>query len=546
MQADYVTEIIRKYEKLPYDCILINGCWGIGKTYAVKEALSEKDNVCQISMFGLSDAKQIYHEVLFQLAMNNNKAGKVGEIAASFLDSISIISDKVAKAKGILESITKEREWFLLLTKEFQNFHYIVIDDLERAKENINFEEIFGIIDELKSCKYVKVILVANKDEMSKNNKNILDKFSEKVIDRTYDITERPQKVNWTDLKIHSGFISELLEKHDVKNLRTLQKAQKFYDDVKLFCEGINDEKFMEEVRLICFAIVIEVTDKLYYKEPDNNEKDSVQVLALTMSNELESRIHKYCLSLTRGNSLINLLIRYYQNEIILNEEFMKQEFQIFLQEGKQHNYYKTDEQIKDVLPELSEKIDGAKNIAELNQYTDEYMVWSKIINQDNSQVVEVYKEKLSNFMKEFICEGKESVLSYDHDLFHMSSEELKKMYSEVINVERKYMIEFWVNYLKKDTSSKKAYEYSYKLRRYLEGATYRDIIKEFDDELYNKNSFPIDDMCDEKEHSCYNIMKILYESDKNKFSNYCDHIFLTCDEMAKHRIENILREIKE
>lgn len=228
MQADYVTEIIRKYEKLPYDCILINGCWGIGKTYAVKEALSEKDNVCQISMFGLSDAKQIYHEVLFQLAMNNNKAGKVGEIAASFLDSISIISDKVAKAKGILESITKEREWFLLLTKEFQNFHYIVIDDLERAKENINFEEIFGIIDELKSCKYVKVILVANKDEMSKNNKNILDKFSEKVIDRTYDITERPQKVNWTDLKIHSGFISELLEKHDVKNLRTLQKAQKF------------------------------------------------------------------------------------------------------------------------------------------------------------------------------------------------------------------------------------------------------------------------------------------------------------------------------
>ena len=41
MKADYIKEIIKKYDKMPYDCILIDGTWGIGKTYAIKDALKE-------------------------------------------------------------------------------------------------------------------------------------------------------------------------------------------------------------------------------------------------------------------------------------------------------------------------------------------------------------------------------------------------------------------------------------------------------------------------------------------------------------------------
>lgn len=44
----------------------------------------------------------------------------------------------------------------------------------------MNLEEIFGIIEELKQCNYVKVILVANTAEMSKDKKEIFDKYSER------------------------------------------------------------------------------------------------------------------------------------------------------------------------------------------------------------------------------------------------------------------------------------------------------------------------------------------------------------------------------
>lgn len=59
MKADYIKEIIGKLGELPYRCILFDGKWGIGKTYAINEALKGCENVCRISMFGLEDSQQI-------------------------------------------------------------------------------------------------------------------------------------------------------------------------------------------------------------------------------------------------------------------------------------------------------------------------------------------------------------------------------------------------------------------------------------------------------------------------------------------------------
>lgn len=64
MKADNIEKIISDIDCLPYRAILFDGTWGIGKSYAVNEALTENSNVCKISMFGLKDPKQIYHEAL--------------------------------------------------------------------------------------------------------------------------------------------------------------------------------------------------------------------------------------------------------------------------------------------------------------------------------------------------------------------------------------------------------------------------------------------------------------------------------------------------
>lgn len=66
MNADYVENIIRNIDKQSYKCILVDGAWGIGKSYMVRKALEDmKDRTCFISLFGMDDVQKIYHEAFF-------------------------------------------------------------------------------------------------------------------------------------------------------------------------------------------------------------------------------------------------------------------------------------------------------------------------------------------------------------------------------------------------------------------------------------------------------------------------------------------------
>ena len=49
-------------------------------------------------------------------------------------------------------------------------------------------------------------------------------------------------------------------------------------------------EQFKEELRLICFAVVVESIENLYYKEIDSDNTDSVEKMANTIENMFQHR----------------------------------------------------------------------------------------------------------------------------------------------------------------------------------------------------------------------------------------------------------------
>ena len=543
MKADNIKNIISDIDHLPYRAILFDGTWGIGKSYAVNEALEANPNVCKISMFGLKDTRQIYHEALFQLALKNNIGGKIGEIANNILDGASKIWDKVGQAKEAVQSIVNEREMFLLLSKEFTSVHIIVIDDLERMSDDINLEDIFGIIEELKQCNYVKVIVIANTDEIQSDKKVVFEKYNEKVIERIYHITERAEKVEWSKMNIHVEFVEKFLNIHKVENLRTLEKAQRFFEDVELFCKSDMSEQFLEELRLICFAIVVESIDNLYYKEANSNNTDSVEKMVSTIGNTLQHRIGRYLYGIKCSGNLVEMLLEYYE-EGVLNVDQLDAEYKLFLNSGGKSNYYKSDEEIRSVLPILREKMLEAKSLAELNEFADAYVVWSDVLEENNESVLSEYRNILEEMLEKTVLDGKEEILSYSYDLFHMSAEKIKRIYQEENKEMMKFLIETYVGYLKKTTHGKKAYEYSYKLRNNFDSSYYHDIIISEIDNLYNRISFPVDNVDEDRYHTCYNIMYVLYHSDAEKFLQYCKKIKEDCDHMSRHRIEVLVEEI--
>lgn len=544
MQADYIKEIIAKLDVLPYKAILFDGKWGIGKSYAINGALEKNENVCRISMFGLHNAGEIYHEALFQLALKNSLGGKVSEIAENILEGVSFVWKKAEQAKEIIASIAKlakERELFLLLSKGFAKPHIVVIDDLERCSDEINLEEVFGIVEELKQVPYLKVVMAACTGEMKELHKEIFERYHEKVIDRIYHITEIPKDINWSDLRIHVGFIEDFLKLHDVKNLRTLEKAQRFYEDVILLCENISDERFINEIRWICFAIVVESTDKLYYKNPDETTPDKG---LLDIQNELEHRICNYLRGVMSSKNMVAELLKYFAYNTNINRDFFDVEYELFLEAGKKVNYYKSDEEIKVVLPNLRRKMNEADKLPELNRFADEYMVWSDVLEENNDDVLQEYKDKLNDILMKEVLNGRENILSYGIPMYHLSSEKIKIAFSEEISKMQVVLIETSVNYLHETTKGQKAFEYSYKLRNCFDSFTYRDLIKHSVGCLYDRKSFPADEIDETRYHTCFNIMYVLYKADKDKFLQYCEELSCVCDHMSNHRIKEIVGQI--
>lgn len=354
----------------------------------------------------------------------------------------------------------------MLLSKGFNFLHIVVIDDLERMGDGVSLEEVFGIVEELKKCPYIKVILVAHTEEIKDKNKELFDKYNEKVIDKIYHITEMPKNVNWGELNIHAGFITDFLSNHNVKNLRTLEKAQHFFEDVRLFGNNIPDERFINEIRLICFAIVVESIDKLYFKKPDEGGDLSKQN-TLEIYNAIENRILIYFRRIISSKNLMLMLLRYYQNVEDININAINAEYKLFLEAGRKENYYRTDKEIKEIMPALRDRMNRAENLTELNKFADEYTVWSDIIGEDNSMVLKEYRDKLHRMLQEIVQYGDERIIDYGVTLLHLSSEIIKQLYGDEIKDIRKLMIKNCIEYLQRTTKGQEAYEYSCKLRNY-------------------------------------------------------------------------------
>ncbi len=543
MKADYIKDIIASYHDLPYECILIDGPWGVGKSYAIKEALVDDNGVCDVSMFGLKSAQEIYHEAFFQLIIKTKKKKALREFTSKAINWIAGFSDKISFIKGAMESLVTEKELFLYYSKGFKDLRFIVIDDLERMNDNIKLEEVFGIIEELKRCLHLKVILVANTEEMSQ--KEQFEKYSEKVIDRTYHITECSAKVDWVKLRIHPGFITDFLNKHQVKNLRTLQKAQNLYDDVRLKLSDDYGDEFYDEIRWACYAIVVESVENLYYREFDDAGQDVPTKIVRESSNKLENRIIDNYLRRARiSKNMAVMLQRYYENESDLIADEVGAEHQIFVHAGEKANYYKSDDELKLVLPELAKKVREEPDFGNMLKYADAYFIWSEHLQIDDSQMKDEYKTKLSNMMYEEAKDGSMEFLTYGFGAFEAQSQTSKGMIEEVKEIVKIRVIKEYIKYLSETTHGERAYQYSYTLRKFVDNMFSKDIILGKVDALYNEKSFPIHDVTEQQYHTAYNIMYVLYHENKERFLNYCDEVRTKCDNMATHRIEVLLDEI--
>ncbi len=166
MNTEGLNQYIYNYikEDKSKQAIMLNGEWGIGKSYYIKEELVnylKKNNIETIivSVYGLRNIAELSKAIYFESRINKviKKAEKATVIAKVILKGISSFY-------GINLSVS-DKDIIKLFKKTNLKDTLIIIEDLERS--NIDIYEVLGYVNDIID-EEGKVLFVANEKELIK------------------------------------------------------------------------------------------------------------------------------------------------------------------------------------------------------------------------------------------------------------------------------------------------------------------------------------------------------------------------------------------
>lgn len=284
MTTNDIGKIIKKFIESNESAIIIDGNWGIGKTYSIDNFLKyEKDKDAAfddcvfhyISLFGFKDIDTLHKELY-------KKFHPFLVMTAKALSYISL-AEPIMKWKGLFntdkakEDICKKQEKGSLHKKYKCNV--IIFDDLERvAAQKDGFIELMGYFNRLIK-EEIKIICISNSNEIETEKRGVFDNFKEKIFDRTYTVNEE----NIDVIKKIFNETYDLLDSESIsffeKNLRLVNKTKIFIDDVfEQLSANKSKEKFEKRlVCLICILIVKEVFGSDLSKEFEEELQEKIQ-----------------------------------------------------------------------------------------------------------------------------------------------------------------------------------------------------------------------------------------------------------------------------
>ena len=274
--------------------IMIDGEWGSGKTYFIKNVLMEKySNILYIPLYGIKDIagidEAICNEVIkkkFDCKLvkfcKKNKFmkiifwpfKKIADLFNLLKKFVYYISNKLLKLKlGVDLSEIKKKDFVGIINQTTKLKDYILIfDDLERC--SINIEDVLGYINNLVEHKNVKSIIVTNEKEI--NNK-LDDNYELKILTCLNDTINFPNIKNENNYSFNEAKTTNKINSKDIinridylysENSKYKKIKEKLVSKTVIFEPNINKiiDEFLKEYnpslrKIINKDVIIEVMD---------------------------------------------------------------------------------------------------------------------------------------------------------------------------------------------------------------------------------------------------------------------------------------------
>ncbi len=354
--------------------IIVDGAWGIGKTYHVLQFIKElkksksKQKIIYVSLFGKSNIDEVHTEIYSRLHPIKKNAKKIIEVIPKVAPLVGTVGDIISNLefalkdsdteesqkdteKDVLQESSKDTplsehmsaveniadnlntlsgDSESLLTKTSNKYrNIIVLDDFERLDfEKISLIDMLGYVNSL-FLQNFKVIVVCNSKEIRATEENNFLAFKEKVFDREYIITATNEEI------INSYFGEDFVSLDDYiisefnNNLRIAKRVSNFYMEttgaIKEFAPNYLEKWTKESILFSCTLIIVACNTSKYNQ--DNTEKLNLTDMMMLASLELDNSLQKIIIDINKhvrdsglgkiNNQLIaGLLLFYYYDDI--------------------------------------------------------------------------------------------------------------------------------------------------------------------------------------------------------------------------------------
>ena len=335
---DYLNEYVLNPD--PQYAVFINGQWGCGKTYFVKNWIAHYDGqsaqddrtlrpIC-VSLYGLKQTSQITDAINRELyPMLHGRAAKIGKSILKVVSKIALHTDLDINQNGTddigLDMSLDALSFLKSDDDEIKSDKLIVFDDLERCL--IPNKELLGYINYFVEQCHAHVIIVGDEPKLGESLDDFHE-FKEKTIGREFVLETEIEaalvafleEVPCIDfLKESSMYIQRLFKLSQSNNLRILRQAiYDFKRQLQLMNREL-DESQLLVVRSLMFGFIATYLEykgaghddiEKFLLLPYGEEKNKVKDRLIQLNSKYDA-LRSYSLYDVMSLSYIGIFVEY-------------------------------------------------------------------------------------------------------------------------------------------------------------------------------------------------------------------------------------------
>lgn len=304
MNSSKIFDILKKFSSNNQRGILIDGSWGVGKTYQINRFLKEikesnkecskkyKVKVIYSSLFGVNSIEDLHTELYIKIHPKKNIAKHVLNAISPAFSLIPYVGETISNSVDYAignTSYGENSQKNNTAEKKASKRIIIILDDIERVKKGFDYSLLLGYINQLYLLG-IKVVCVCDSSKIKDEEGNIhkFEELKEKIFDRYYKITKTDDEIIKMYFDEHSSNIDEKLVNVFENNLRMASKASFFYNEMKQHMNSLDSNKYnkLDEYALIWYSSLILTHINSSNMNIKENEEDAYEYFYYTFKDK--------------------------------------------------------------------------------------------------------------------------------------------------------------------------------------------------------------------------------------------------------------------